>query len=327
LSRFFDAVVRAERTRLRTPPGPSEAAPGGWTARRLPRPFQVIAVASNKGGVGKTTIATNLAVELRAALPEVEVLAFGLDDQASFDRMFAPGEEPPDAARATVLEALRAGDLRAAIRPGRHGVHYVPGSADVGELKREIRDPLFLEGVLRRCDWRGLVVVDTKSDLEILTQGALAASDLVLVAVKDHPSLLEAGKVFRMLARWGEPAERARIVLSLVDLRIKYREGEDRDVLSLLVSEIRRRGHPLCQAFLSASPKVEALATNPEGRLESIAHGAPGSIVHRQLRLLTDEVLAALGRVRCGAEPAARQPLKRRILQRAAAATPSPPAA
>jgi cellulose biosynthesis protein BcsQ len=331
LSRFFDAVVHAERMRLRTPPGPFEPAPGGRMCRRLPRPFQVITVASNKGGVGKTTIATNLAVELRAALPDVEVLAFGLDDQASLDRMFALEEGPSGAAHATVLEALRSGDLRAAIRPGRHGVHYVPGSPDVGELKREIRDPLHLETVLRRCNWQGLVVVDTKSDLEILTQGALAASDLVLVAVKDHASLLEADKVFRLLARWGEPRERARVVLSLVDLRIKYREGEDRDVLSLLVSEIRRRGHPLCEAFLSASPKVEALATNPEARLESIAHGAPGSIVHRQLRLLTDEVLAALGRARSGAEggagPAARQPLKRRILERAAAETPSAPAA
>jgi cellulose biosynthesis protein BcsQ len=331
LSRFFDAVTRAEQSRLRSPLGPPEPEPAGWTARRLPRPFQVISVASNKGGVGKTTIATNLAVELRAALPEVEVLLLGLDDQANLDRMFALDEEPPGAAHRTVLEALREGDLRAAIRPGRHGVHYVPGSPDVAELKREIRDPLHLEAVLRRCDWRGLVVLDTKSDLEILTQCALAASDLVLVVVKDHPSLLEAEKVFRLLTRWGEPPERARIVLSLVDLRIKYREGEDRDVLSLLVSEIRRRGHPLCEAFLSASPKVEALATNPEGRLESIAHGAPGSIVHRQLRVLTDEVLGLLGRTRSDAEgradPAPRQPLKRRLLQRAAAGTPSAPAA
>jgi cellulose biosynthesis protein BcsQ len=332
LSRFFDAVMRAERVRVSPAVGASEPQPLSWTARRLPRPFQVISVANNKGGVGKTTIATNLAVELRAALPDVEVLVVGLDDQANLDRMFAPDGEPPGATHATVLEALREGDLRSAIRPGRHGVHYVPGSADVGELKREIRDPLHLETLLRRCDWHGLVVVDTKSDLEILTQCALAASDLVLVVVKDHPSLLEAEKVYRLLARWGEPPERARIVLSLVDLRVKYREGEDRDVLSLLVSEIRRRGHPLFEAFLSASPKVEALATNPEGRLESIARGAPGSIVHRQLRVLTDEVLAALGRARTGADgpradPAARQPLKRRILQRVATEPPSAPAA
>ena len=332
MSRFFDAVMRAERVRVIPAAGASEPQPLSWTARRLPRPFQVISVANNKGGVGKTTIATNLAVELRAALPDVEVLVVGLDDQANLDRMFAPDGEPPGATHATVLEALREGDLRSAIRPGRHGVHYVPGSADVGELKREIRDPLHLETVLRRSDWRGLVVVDTKSDLEILTQCALAASDLVLVVVKDLPSLLEAEKVFALLARWGEPPERARIVLSLVDLRVKYREGEDRDVLSLLVSEIRRRGHPLFEAFLSASPKVEALATNPEGRLESIARGAPGSIVHRQLRVLTDEVLAALGRARSGADGpradlAVRQPLKRRILQRVATETPSAPAA
>jgi cellulose biosynthesis protein BcsQ len=329
VSRFFDAMMRAEHTRLRSPVGASEPQPAGWTARRLPRPFQVIAVANNKGGVGKTTVATNLAIELRAALPDVEVLVLGLDDQATLDRMFAPDDAPLGATHATVVEALRGGDLRCAIRSGRHAVHYVPGNAGVGELKREIRDPLHLEAALRRSDWRGLVVVDTKSDLEILTQCALAASDLVLVVVKDLSSLLEAEKVFALLARWGEPPERARVLLSLVDLRVKYREGDDRDVLSLLVSEIRRRGHPLFETFLSASPKVEALATNPAGRLESIARGAPDSIVYRQLRLLTDEVLAALGRTRSGAggprDPAA-QPLKRRILQRAATGSPSAPA-
>jgi cellulose biosynthesis protein BcsQ len=326
LSRFFDAVMRAEQVRL----GPGIVAPepqrGGFAARRTARAFQVIAVANTKGGVGTTTVATNLAVQLRAARPDLEVLVLGLDDQAAIDRMFALDEVEPGP---TVLDALRRGDLRSAIRPGRHGVHYVPGSPEVGELKREIGDPLHLESVLRRCDWKGLVVVDTKSDLEILTQCALAASDLALVAVKDLSSLLEAEKVFALLARWGEAPERARVLLSLVDLRVKYRAGEDRDVLGLLVSEIRRRGYPLFETFLSASPKVEALATNPEQRLESVAHGAPGSIVHEQLRALADEVLVALGHPP-GVAPErprpARQPLKRRLLQRVASGAQGIPA-
>jgi cellulose biosynthesis protein BcsQ len=326
VSRFFDAVMRAEQVRLGSGIVARGPQSGGFAARRTPRPFQVIAIANNKGGVGKTTVATNLAVQLRAARPDLEILVLGLDDQAAIDRMFAPDGAAPGP---TVLDALRAGDLRCAVRPGRYGVHYVPGSPDVGELKREIGDPLHLETALRRCDWKGLVVVDTKSDLEILTQCALAASDLSLVVVKDLSSLLEAEKVFAFLARWGEPAERARVLLSLVDLRVKYREGEDRDVLALLVSEIRRRGHPLLETFLSASPKVEALATNPERRLESVAHGAAGSIVHGQLRALADEVLVALGEAPGAAQerpPGAREPLKRRLLQRLASSAPGMPA-
>lgn len=326
VSRFFDAAIRAEQARLRPPVPLAGPRPGAW-AQRSPRPFQVISVASNKGGVGKTTIATNLAVQLRAAREDLEVLLLGLDDQATIDRMFAPDAEPPGA---NVLSALREGDLRPAIRLGRYGVHYVPGSPDISELKREITEPLHLETALRRSLWRGLVIVDTKSDLEILTQGVLVASDLAIVVVKDLTSLLEAEKIFALLASWGDPVERARVLLSLVDLRVKYREGEDHDILALLVSEIRRRGRPLFEAFLSTSPKVEALATNPEASLRSVAQGAPGSIVHRQLCALTAEVLTALGLAPVATDglpaPATpRRTLKRRLLERVETATAASP--
>src|SRR5512145_791474 len=53
----------------------------------------VVAVSSNKGGVGKTTLAANLAVYARALREDLPVLVVGLDDQRSLDRMF--GLRPP----------------------------------------------------------------------------------------------------------------------------------------------------------------------------------------------------------------------------------------
>ena len=83
----------------------------------------------------------------------------------------------------------------------------------------------------------------------------------------------------------------------MVDLRIKYKAGEPQDVLGLLVSEIRRLGYPLFEDFLSRSPQVESLWTNPEERVHSILHGARGSLVHRQMRHLAGDVLKALDEV------------------------------
>jgi Flp pilus assembly CpaE family ATPase len=295
-----DAPAAAHRAAARNGrPALREAAPAsaplarraGWDAG--PRPFQVLTIASNKGGVGKTTIATNLAVFLRALREDLPILVLEFDDQTMPDRMFAIEGQP---APLDVAQALRTGSFAEAARLGQYGVHYVPSSAHISDLKREIDDPGYLQEVLLRTGWQGLVIIDTKSDLEILSQNALAASDLSLVIVHDLASLQQAQKVFDLFDAWQLPRERARVLLSLVDRRIKYREGED--VLGLLLSRIRERGYPLVDGFLSRSHSIEALYTNPEGRAHSILHGAKNSLVHRQMRHLAQDVLAALDEAR-----------------------------
>jgi cellulose biosynthesis protein BcsQ len=266
--------------------GPSEAPAGG-----APRPYRVVTVASNKGGVGKTTVTTNLAVYLRALREELPVLVLGLDDQDLIHRMFTFGGGAPDR---TVLDGIRDGDLTSAIQLGQYGVHYVPPCASISEIKSEIASPLVLRSILAATDWHGLVIIDTKSDLEILTRNALAASDLAIVVVSDRMSLREAGKVYALFDKWNRPRERARILLSLVDRRVKFRSGEDSDILALLVSEIRRLGYPLFESFLSRSPKIESLYTNPEQRAQSILHGARTSLLHKQMTHFADDLLRVL---------------------------------
>jgi Flp pilus assembly CpaE family ATPase len=265
--------------------------PPEWDA--APRPFQVLTVASNKGGVGKTTIATNLAVFLRALREEMPILVLEFDDQTMPDRMFAIDAGPPGL---DVAAALRAGSFAEAIRLGQYGVHYVPSSPIMSDLKHEIEDPFYLQSVLLRTGWQGLVIIDTKSDLEILTQNAIAASDLSIVVVHDLASLQQAQKLFGLLDAWNVPREQARVLLSLVDRRIKYAQGED--VLGFLISRIREAGYPLFEAFLSRSHTIEALYTNPDGRAHSILHGARTSLVHRQMRHLGEDVLATLDAMR-----------------------------
>jgi cellulose biosynthesis protein BcsQ len=282
VSRFLDLARQAEFLRQR---------PGD---RRERLPFRVLTVASNKGGVGKTTLATNLAVYLRALREDLPILVLNLDDQTVVDSMFAVSDE---CTGQSLVAAMREGTFAGALRFGQYGVHYVPSSPEVFDLKRAADAPLRLKSVLERTGWRGLVIVDTKSDLEILTQGAIATSDLILIPVPDWPALREARKVFELLEGWHWPRDRARIVLSMVDRRIKYAEGETRDVLALLLQEIRRLDYPLFETFLSSSPKVAALQTNPEGRSVSILHGAPRSLVHRQMRYLAEDVLKILEQI------------------------------
>jgi len=257
-----------------------------------PRGYRVLTVTSNKGGVGKTTVATNLAIYFRALREDLPILLIGLDDHRLIDHMFAIEHD----ARGTRLEAaLRDGDLSPAIRLGQYGVHYVPTSPEISELKGELRDPFYLHEVLRRTGWKGLVIVDTKSDLEILTRNAIAAADLSIVVVEDQLSIHEAVRVFELLERYQKPRSAARVLLSLVDQRIKFDDAQRGDILTLLRSEVDGRRLPRFESFVSRSPKVQSLGTNPAGRPLSILHNAKGSLVHRQMHELACEVLGLLG--------------------------------
>jgi cellulose biosynthesis protein BcsQ len=284
LSRFLDQARDARSVFGR--PG------GDWD--RAQRSFRVLTVTNNKGGIGKTTIAANLAVYLRALREDLPILILGLDDQTTLDRMFELGPQPSGG---DVTSALRRGTFTPAIRFGQYGVHYVPSCPDVSIPKRFVDQPFFLQTVLQHTGWRGLVILDTKSDFEILTRNALAASDLALVVVKDRPSLVEAEKVYAQLEAWGRPRERARVVLSMVNLRVKYEAPGKPDILALLLSEIRRRGFPLLESFISCSPKVESLCTNPEATTLPVLTAAPNSLVHRQLHHLAHDVLKLLEQV------------------------------
>ena len=282
VSRFLKAAWSAES--FQTTP------PVDW--KQEPRPFKVITVASNKGGVGKTTLTCNLAVYIRAMRESLPILVLTLDDQLLVDRMFSIDGRTPGY---SILDAFRSGDLSSAIEPGQFGIRWVSASRDAGKLKTATSDLFHLQRVLERTAWNGLILIDTKSDFEILTQNAIMASDLVMIAVKDYSSLLEAQRVFDLLDAHNRQREIARVVLGLIDLRVKFKSGPA-DILELLVSEVRKRRYPLFESFISRSAKIEALQTNPESRVRSIMHSARSSVAHRQMTLLAGEVLDILDR-------------------------------
>jgi chromosome partitioning protein len=253
-----------------------------------PRRFRLIAVASNKGGVGKTTFALHLAVYLRALHEDLPILVLALDDQTLIERTLAVGE----AAGPTIADAFGAGTLEGAVVTGQYGIRFAPTARDAEALRPLLAEPRSLERLLRRSAAEGLVIVDTKSELGPPMRAAVAAADLVIAPARDVASLAEAEKVRSLLP--AEAHERFRVLLSGVDLRIKFEAGEAEDLLALLLAELRRRGLAHFPTFLSRSPLVEALATAPGGPPRTVLHAAPRSRVHRQMGALAREVMDAL---------------------------------
>jgi chromosome partitioning protein len=155
-----------------------------------PTPGTIYAVANQKGGVGKTTTAVNLAACLAEA--GERVLIVDLDPQANASSGL--GERANGASSADLLDGAPLVTLTRATRfPN---LDLVPAKADLAGTaadlaRRENADHYLAEALKDATDRYSFVFVDCPPALGPLTVNALAAADRVLVPVQAEYYALE----------------------------------------------------------------------------------------------------------------------------------------
>src|SRR6476660_9515576 len=152
---------------------PVTAAPGA----------RVIAVANQKGGVGKTTTAVNLSVALH--LLGRRVLLIDMDYQANCSSSFGLANQRPGIAEVLVGETT----LAEATHPTTEGIDLIPSSFRMAGLDEGLRDEPGKELLLRvaledRRDAYDFIVIDCPPSLTTATINALVAATHVLVVVE-----------------------------------------------------------------------------------------------------------------------------------------------
>lgn len=159
------------------------------------RQARVLAIALQKGGVGKTTTATNLAVEL--TLLGLKVLLIDLDQQANATQGLAIELGPDDATMYEVLHEDRSErvELTEVIKTSAHGPDVAPGDLALRKLERTGLGAGGQARLARELDaltGYDIVVIDCPPSLGELTTAAVAAADSVLATVSPGADELKA---------------------------------------------------------------------------------------------------------------------------------------
>jgi chromosome partitioning protein len=281
--------VRATRA-AQIPSEPAGSSATGSAISRSPsavRAARVIAIANQKGGVGKSTTAVNLG----ACLAEVgqKVLVIDLDPQGNASTGVGIGHSDREV---TIYEVLTAGsDMHGAILETEvSGLAVVPSTIDlagaeielVSQFSREARLARALESVRGDYDF---ILLDCPPSLGLLTVNALTAADELIVPIQCEYYALEGlGQLLknvRLVQQNVNPRLRLTgIVMTMFDSRTKLADQ--------VVAEVRAYFGP--RVYDSIIPRSVRLAEAP-GFGKTILQYDPASKGAKAYRGLANELL------------------------------------
>lgn len=193
--------------------------------------MQVLSVINQKGGVGKTTTAVNLAHAM--ALSGLKVLAVDLDPQAHMSAVF--GVINPELGLDAVIRSEV--DVNDAVRNCRKNLDLLSPGQRLNEIdgldRQHVGRAWLVRDLLRGCEDYDIAVIDCPPSSGLLGMSALLASDHVLIPVTgDYLAMAGLARLMGILKSLDSKTRKSRgrwiVMTRLMERRLLAREVRDR---------------------------------------------------------------------------------------------------
>lgn len=247
---------------------------------------RVITVTSGKGGVGKTSLSVNLAIQLRRLGKKVVVMDadFGL---ANIEIML--GIRP----RYNLADLMfRGKSIQDIITYGPEGIGFISGGSGINEMANLTRDQVFqLIQKLNELDQQAdVIIVDTGAGIgDSVLEFVAASAEVLLVATPEPTSITDAYALLKSLNR-NSSYKPGKTVVKMIANQVRGARDADElfDKLGVVVNKFLN----IDIEYLGAIPYDDSMQ-KAVMRQEPVSIAAPNSTAARSLeriaRVLADK--------------------------------------
>ena len=250
---------------------------------------RIIAIANQKGGVGKTTTSVNLAAAL-ARTPK-RVLLVDLDPQGNATMGSGVDKRELEASVTDVM--LGEAQTRDALVRCEDGYHLLPGNIDLTAAEIQLMDVAGREQKLKQAldavrDGYDFIIIDCPPSLSLLTLNALNAADSILVPMQCEYYALEGlsallDTIEAMRGRLNPALEIEGVLRTMFDVRNNLANAVSAELTQHFGDLVFRTIIPRNVRLAEAPSHGQSIIGYDKGSRGSVAYlGLAGELLRRQ---------------------------------------------